>query len=307
MVAEAGSLLNSIQTGTFPVPADFLTSSPSSSQGNLTASTAEGGLLADLVDLSENARAHLEDGREALSSLREGRGDLIKEEVELIREQLQQIRKELGFLKKLLQNANEDQARPLSEGIEHLGRNLESIGHRIGLIQPGEEIQIEQRSTTIEATTLSFSFNRVATIETADGQRAEISQSLNIELSFLRISDSSQSLTVSAGDDGATEVAFSSQESSLIFAQLNVTQENSLTLSAPLQQGGHLPHLEDNPFLELAEDIAESAKSFAELVEDFQERFEDDDRIPPGLSQVIDRLLAAAFEQGSLHHLDEVA
>ncbi|MCB9989102.1 MAG: hypothetical protein H6868_07195 [Rhodospirillales bacterium] len=153
--------------------------------------------LSDQIDLSEEARNFLREGRQALQELRKGPEKLRQQDEEFISKRLEQLQEQIGFLKSLLSQAQPEQANPLINGLKQVGTALHALGRQIGAITPQPQtLQIEQRQVEVTAISLSASFNSVATIQNEDGSVTQIEQSLEIQFDYLHVSVSEQSLTL---------------------------------------------------------------------------------------------------------------
>lgn len=265
--------------------------------------------LLDLVDLSEEARAQLQNDRKAIGTLIKGRGALEDQKIDQLREQLGQIREQIDFIGNLLPQAGGEQRQTLLRAAEEAGKGLEQIGRQLGFIDDSESsVEVNAGSTSITAVSLTASFNSVATIETAEGDVAQFRQSIDIELSFLSISTAQSSINVEANERSA-ELARTAQQFSLIQAQASVNSEQSISIQSteggsrfPAEPGSTALRDASDPISSLLREFVQTAKDFRSLVEEFQNNLSDENRIPPSIINVIKKLVGKVLsgEDGNL-------
>ena len=155
----------------------------------------------DFVDLSEEARNFLKEGQQALQELRKGPEKLRQLDEEFIAKRLEQLQEQISFLQGLLAEAGPDQATALINAVKQIGTALHALGRQTGAITPqAQTLQISQQSVEITAISLTASFNTVATIQNEDGSITQTEENINIELEYLNISASEQTLTLQSGN-----------------------------------------------------------------------------------------------------------
>jgi hypothetical protein len=235
--------------------------------------------LGDLVDLSSEARARLENDRDALNNLAQGRGELARNEVNNLNSRLDQIAEQLDTLGRLLSQASPEQSRSIISGLEQVGDNLEQIGRQLGLVQGAAPV--DSARTSITAGTLSASFNGVVEITNENGQVARFSETLNVEFSFLNIENETQS-----GD--------TTQSVSLNASSLSVTSEKSLEIYGNLSRAPQLDFTQD-PLASTLQKFQALGKSFQQVIQEFDEQVTSDDRIPPSIFNQMKMLLEASL------------
>lgn len=189
ILGEGTPLTNLVRTGAQSVTDGAFSISGAGNEAE-DSSRGEGRRLIDFLDISEEARAHLQNDSDVLSQLDRGRGDIIRSEARFLNERLAQIKEQIGFLKNLASGANAAQQEILLKGIEQAGQQLGQIGRNLGLVSG--DISSEYSQTQIVAGELSLSFNQSVTIESG-GRKIAIEQSQSFELKFLHISSVSVS------------------------------------------------------------------------------------------------------------------
>lgn len=130
MLQGAGSPLSSVSATTPPAPGSvFLFPEKDENQP----AAPESGRAEDFVDLSDGARAKLQEAGAALLAREEGRGNLAEEEAKLIREALQETGRQLEILAERAGGNPETREAALRE-LEQLQGHLKNIGNRLGLM-----------------------------------------------------------------------------------------------------------------------------------------------------------------------------
>jgi hypothetical protein len=206
-------------------------------------------IIADLVEISDEARGSLEQGYDAL---RAAAGTDVG--AELLRKRIQQIREELEFIDKLLQSGDvtRDTAGVLGRQIRELGRSLKQVGAQIGA---GQDIAVAESRVSVEAISLTYSFNSLAQVELADGSRAEISQSFSLQLDFVRIE-----------------------------------AETTVSAAGPGGPGGK----DDGSASAIMSDFQVTKQSFRKVLQEFEKNFMDRERLPLNLYNTIRNMIEKA-------------
>lgn len=208
-------------------------------------------IIADLVEISEDARNSLSQGYEDLRAA--ATADLGED---LLRQRIQKIREEVEFIDKLLQSGDvtRDSANVLGRHIRELGRDLKQIGKQIGA---GQEVITAESSVTVEAVSLSYSFNQVAQIERADGSRVEISQNFSLQLDYVRIE-----------------------------------AETTVSAAGPGGPGGK----DDGSASAIMSDFQVTKQSFRKVLQEFEKNFTDRERLPLNLYNTIRNMIEKAVK-----------
>lgn len=262
----------------------------------------------DFVELSSEARERLQSDQNALNTLQQGRGDLERQAEKLLGDQLAQVREQIDFLRNLVSQASPEQREALQSSIEDVGNNLERIGRQLGLVAPDADIAISRSETSIESLTLSASFNQVAQIQQEDGTIVEVSQSLDVEFSFLKISSAEQALAINV-DGQSADIVQSVEKNTLIAAQLNISSEQEVAVVQANAASAAISEFVSRqaPVDTVAKDFTITTKSFKQLVDEFQESLDDENRLPPSIFKQIQKLLESAVENNSNKQVDKVA
>lgn len=211
-------------------------------------------IAADLVQLSEQARNGLEEAYDSLKAAAETDAG-----AKLLRQRLEQVQEEIAFIEKLLQGGTSgDQAEILGKQINQLGGSLRQIGRQLGFADDALAVTNET-SVTVEAFSLSYSFNQVAQVELKDGTKAEISQSFTLQLDYVRIAADSTTTAVQNGPGG------------------QAGQESSAAA--------------------IMSDYFVTKQSFKKLLAEFEKNFTDRDRLPLNLYNTIRNMIEKAVKQ----------
>ena len=257
MLSGAGTPLNDILTGAPKGSAGssrFSLLSPEDirSQQATNGVSDSAQIAADLVQLSDEARNGLEKAYDALKAAAETDAG-----AKLLRERLAQVQEEIGFIKTLLQaGATGEQAEVLGKQINQLGGSLRQIGAQLGFTDDALAVNSET-SVTVEAVSLSYTFNQVAQVEFKDGRKAEISQSYTLQLDYVRITAENTTTAVQAGPGGQKE-----------------GQEGSAAA--------------------IMSDYYVTKQSFKKLLAEFEKNFTDRDRLPLNLYNTIRNMIEKA-------------
>ena len=211
-------------------------------------------IVADLVQLSEEARNGLEKAYDSLKAAADTDAG-----AKLLRERLSQVQEEIAFIERLLQaGATDDQAEVLGKQINQLGGSLRQIGRQLG-IEDDTLAVANETSVSVEAISLSYSFNQVAQVEFKDGSKAEISQSFTFKLDYVRITAESTTTAVQAGPGG-----------------LQAGQESSAAA--------------------IMSDYKVTKQSFKKILAEFEKNFTDRDRLPLNLYNTIRNMIEKAVK-----------
>ncbi len=208
-------------------------------------------IIADLVEISEDARNSLAQGYEDLRAAVDTDAG-----ADLLRKRIQQIREEVEFIDKLLQagDVTRETADVLGRQIRELGRSLKQIGAQIGA---GQDIVAVESRVSVEAVSLSYTFNQVAQIERPDGSRVEISQSFSFQMDFVRIE-----------------------------------AETTVSAAGPGGPGGK----DDGSASAIMTDFQVTKQSFRKVLQEFEKNFTDRERLPLNLYNTIRNMIEKAVE-----------
>lgn len=223
----------------------------------------------DRLDLSSEAQERLSSQTRALNALGRNESILRGQRISFLQKQLSELNDQIQTLRGLLEFANAGQAETLRSGIRDVGNQLEGVGRDIqGLVQSSST------SISIEAVQGSFSesFNAVAANE--DGTLA-VSQQLEGEFSFYKVTVEEQSTSVAFDSDGNLSIEQTTTQSEIVVSQLNV--ESSQTIAAIDNE---------DPLQSLIASYDDTSNNFEDLVNDTLEALEVNDG-------GVDQLLAA--------------
>jgi len=169
------------------------------------------------------------------------------------------VQEEIAFIERLLQaGATDDQAAVLGKQINQLGGSLRQIGRQLGIADDTLAVANET-SVSVEAISLSYSFNQVAQVKFKDGSKAEISQSFTLQLDYVRITAESTTTAVQAGPGG--QEAGQESSAAAIMSDYKVTKQ-----------------------------------SFKKILAEFEKNFSDRDRLPLSLYNTIRNMIEKAVK-----------
>lgn len=232
----------------------------------------------DIIQLSQEAQDTLRKGIEALTSALQSGAKPDSETADLLREQLAQAREQIDFISKLLKKgATPEQAGVLGRHLDAIGQSLEKIGDQLGLAAPQNAQTVDTSTASVEAFSLSLSFNQVTQAFYDDGTVTELRQSLKVELSFAQLTATTSNDAVSTGPGGSIYSQIASQ-----------TSNNNDTLLTQYRSTAH---------------------SFRQVLADFDKAFTDRERLPLNLYNTIRNMVEAALQGGNdrQHSLDQTA
>ncbi|MBU0800417.1 MAG: hypothetical protein KKA05_05370 [Alphaproteobacteria bacterium] len=229
-------------------------------------------IIADLIELSSAAQDSL-----SKSDKNTNRTDKAPEDdgFDFLKERLTQLKEEMDFIRSLLQGgAQPEQARVIGKQLQQIGENLDKIGRQLGLTAANAtQSVIAESNLSIEAISLSYSFNSVAVAQGEDGSISVTSQSVNIELDFVRITADTQLTAVQQAGPGGQNIA------------------SDAVQARTLQQ-----------------DYRVTAQTFKKILAEFEKNFTDRERLPLNLYNTIRNMIEKAV-QGSdkAPQVDQVA
>lgn len=255
--------------------------------------------LHDHLDLSSEAMKSLRSNQNALNTLEQGRGVLEQQALDSLGKQLQQIKESLGFLEKLLQAATGESRDTIVKGIGEQANNLEKVGRQLGLISQNDGVSLETTNASLQSFSLSASFNSVTQIQTSDGTKVTIKESVSLDFDFLSGEISTQ--RIEADSDS---LSYSTSVHSASISQLDIASERTITVEQGAQietvpaprevadiykdpigalQSKYLPPYKD------------STLQIEQLVKDFEARFTEEEQFPPSIFNQIKRLVNSAL------------
>lgn len=276
--------------------------------------------LSDLVELSKEARNFLDNSRNLLNTLAEGQQDLSRQERDFLSDRLEQLQEQIGFLQSLISVATPEQASTILKGLEDAGNTLQGIGRQLGLVNDAPKVESTGERVEIQAVNLSASFNQVAVYQTENGDTYAVSQSLQINFSFLQGTVSSrQSAEAAEAGQALTAEGNGNSANALFLAQLNTQNAAARKTSAP-QRGqasifeavvGLSSGASANVSLEAVEQFSQVVHSLTQTIKEFEEVFTDEDRVPPSLYSIIKNLLSLTLDnkpsKDNVEKVDKVA
>lgn len=221
-------------------------------------------------------------GRSALQTIQEGLTDLQRQETEFAFARLRELQERIKLTRNLLNNARPEQAGLIYGQLEEIAGGLSKIGNQIGhILSAGRQATSAQ---TVQGT-ISDSFNAAA--KNAEGISVSYAEELNVEFSFLRISQTEQSVEIKQTEEG-TVIETSSRQTELVVAQVNIEHETSLTI-----QSGSTVDLQG-----LIDEFRNTVRQLASLLGVTHNYFEQKPIIPQPLLDAIRQLLGAQSEGG---------
>lgn len=255
--------------------------------------------LIDRLDLSPEALRSLQANQDALNTLSAGRGELEQQARDSLGAQLAQIQEALGVLENLLQAATGESRDTIIKGIGEQADSLEKVGRQLGLLGDSEGVSLEKSSASIEAFSLSASFNSVTQIQTSDGTKITIEESVTLNFDFLSGKVTTQS--IEADSDSLT---YTSNSTELTASSLNIAAERTITIE---QGSGESSSPAPREVADIYKDpigalqskylppYKDSSLQIEQLVKEFEARFTEEEQFPPSIFNQIKRLVSSAL------------
>ncbi|NCC21612.1 MAG: hypothetical protein EOM26_04020 [Alphaproteobacteria bacterium] len=234
----------------------------------------------DALDLSPDALAVVAEGMETLRTIREGQEDLLRKDIEFASKRLAQIREQMDFVGALLAGGADPDDKSVRGHIREIGKALKQVGHTLRMMVRGAE-QAELLGSI--AGTVGEFFNSAAGYQPDDALQSSYRQSLTVEMTSIRITQKTASLSISEGKDGSLTAEMTLEETSFTFQSVNIAYEESQTLAAP----------KSSPLDDLV-------AAWASLVDDYLSLADDTPRAGGALVRQLDALsqkLVAGFPQ----------
>jgi len=244
----------------------------------------------DRLNISNQGLRRGDDGQRALQALLNGQRDLRQSDVAFLEQRVNQLQEELTLIQNLRSISGPGQREILDRGLEDLGARLSGLGSQINIAVSSVRQQLSLESVRGQA---NQSFNGAVN---QAGDSATYRQELNAEFSFLQVSATEQttSLSISEGENGeqTVEISQTTTQSELVVAQASV--ERTQTLSV---QGGGVQSLDPlaDRLESLSDDYQKIVTSFTESLEGILAASEEEDRIPPGFIRLLETLQEKAI------------
>lgn len=239
----------------------------------------------DQVVLSEEAQNLLSNLQNAFFSQRQ-------KDIGFASQQLKALQEQISFASALLESASDEQQGIILDFINDLIGSLGETGNAIGGLLGGGGSDLESL------------FNGAAA--NAGGVSVSYAEKLNVELNITRISERTESLEVTQGEDGSITVEHNITQTEIVQTELKIEQEQSLVIqqNAGSDNSGPGAHGRQNADLRhLLNEFRDTIRQFADLLKKFGERFGNNDDLLNTLSQLVGQLLggeeAPAPEAGS--------
>lgn len=311
MITGEGTPLNLLQSGAQSAR-DLAHNVSFVSRDNPSAQKDSSGKT-DVVELSKEARNFLNNSRNLMKELASGQQELEGSERDFVGQRLEQLREQIQFLKEMISVATPEQAGTIMKGLEDAASTLEKIGQQLGLVDkpsPAQDVKAEEGRVEINATTLTASFNQTAIYENENGETYSVSQSLDIELSFLEVKATgmqSEQQQQGLAQQSFTDLAENNQGNPLFLAQLNQNQSSSGKVSgraAPITSNvGVFEAIEELSTVDsvvtgsdTVEKFSETLRGLTQTIKEFGEVFTDEERMPPSLYRIMKNMLTSTLE-----------
>lgn len=229
--------------------------------------------ITDTLSLSDEALSLLQQEGGTLEAINRGIANLQDADAHLAFNRLKAVQERLSILRNLLGQAGAEQQGIILNNLRSVGQELNNIGSQIG-------VSLSSSSTNAQYVEGSFSQEFNGAVQTSGGQ-ASYAEKLNVEFSFLKVSVSEESLSITQTEDGV-EIASVTRQTELVVAQLSVESERSLSLSTavPLDADAQLEGLLEEfraatiQFQSLLDEFIEAFDEQASLLAEFPEIFE---------------------------------
>ena len=211
--------------------------------------------------------------------------------------QLAQIKEALGVLENLLQAATGESRDTIVKGIGEQADNLEKVGRQLGLLGDSGSVSLEQTSASVEAISLSASFNSVTQLQTSDGTKITIEENITLNFDFL-----SGKVTTQNIEADSNSLAYSSSSTTVTAAALNLSAERTVTIESPTDSQPAPREVADiykDPIGALQSKYLppykDSTLQIEQLVKEFEARFTEEEQFPPSIFNQIKRLVSSAL------------
>ena len=193
----------------------------------------------DKLDLSSKAQKFVTaDGFQALKTIEKGIKDLQAADFNLAQQRLSEVRKRIGIANNLLGNASSDaQRNNILKSAQDIGRELNSITSQIRHLV-GQDLQYQSFSLSLSNLSVSSEFAKVSSNSTTNftalsgGRGTSYSETLKTDLTFLRVSATETSLSITKDENGLS-IERSIKQTELIVSQLEVERTQTLSAVAP--------------------------------------------------------------------------
>lgn len=171
-----------------------------------------------------------QDGLEALKTIEQGIEAQRGSDINFARQRVEETRKLITLLKSLLQNATPNQAREIRKQLDAVGKNIQNIGNQVKQIVRGQGVA---SSLSVQNSEFTAQFNSAAaqlTGEAFDPSVFSYREELNVEFTFLRFTETTETLEINQLENGGLEVVRTVEQTELTIKQLNIEFEQELYL-----------------------------------------------------------------------------
>ncbi|HBR68496.1 MAG TPA: hypothetical protein DEA55_03875 [Rhodospirillaceae bacterium] len=227
----------------------------------------------DKVVLSEEAQNLLSNLQNAFFSQRQ-------KDIGFASQQLKALQEQISFASALLESATDEQQGIILDFINDLIGSLGEAGGAIGGLLGGDQGGLDSLFNGAAANTGNLSLS--------------YAEKLNVELNITRISERTESLEVTQGEDGSITVEHNVTETEIIQTELKIEREQSLVVqqNAGNDNSGPGAHGRQNADLHhLLNEFRDTIRQFADLLKKFGERFGNNDDLLNTLAQLVGQLL----------------
>ncbi len=235
--------------------------------------------LGDQIHLSDEAR-------NILSSLESGFASQRQQDAQFASQQLQAVQEQIEFASALLGAASDEQQGIILDLINDIIGGLSEAGGAIGdLFGGGGRLEGLFNGASQGGGDLSVSY----------------AESLNVEFNFTRISERTESIEVSQGDDGSVTIERNVTETEIVVTELNIEREQTLVVQqnddGDRGRGHGRGRGQGNSDLRgLVNEFRDTIRQFANLISDVQDRFGGGNDLAETLTNLVRELLQGQEE-----------
>ncbi|GJL84763.1 MAG: hypothetical protein DHS20C02_05380 [Micavibrio sp.] len=229
--------------------------------------------LGDQINLSEAAR-------NILSTLESGFASQRQQDAQFASQQLQAVQEQIEFASALLGAASDDQQGIILDLINDIIGGLSEAGGAIGDLFGGG---------------LEGLFNSAS--QSGGDLSVSYAESLNVEFNFTRISERTESIEISEGDDGSVTIERNVTETEIVVTELNIEREQTLVVQQNDDGGRGRGRGHGNSDLRgLVNEFRDTIRQFASLISDVQDRFSGGNDLAETLTNLVRELLQGQEE-----------
>ncbi len=209
--------------------------------------------LDDRIDLSDQAR-------EVIRALESGFAGQRQQDVQFTRERLQAVQEQIEFAAALLNVASDSQQGVIVDLINDIIGGLGSVGGDIGAL-------LEESFSSL--------FNGAS--RGSGDLSVSYAESLNVEFNFTRITERTETIEISQGEDGSLTVRQAIETTEIVVAQLSIEREQTLIVRQGDNSGpgrsGEARGQDVSDIRHLINEFRDTLRQFSNLLEAARERF----------------------------------